>query len=214
MPLLAVSMEPAAIIHTTFHQEQTKDMRSAVVFALAAVAAVALTGCGLFGGDNNSKNADLYQGNITVGLADNIAPNNTYVLQNIYHPNTRQILAVVQIDNAKPGMKVSGQWYQMGVIQTKAKDLTPVGALISEAGFTLDANSVKDGVGSGTLRLVPNAPLPEDSYELRVYVDGKLAKTAPFVVSKLVNDPTKNTQSNTPDSSPPASPARTATPAR
>jgi hypothetical protein len=190
-------------------------MRSAVVFALAAVTAVVLTGCGLFGGGNDSsKSADLYQGNISVGLADSIAPNNTYVLQNIYHPNTRQILAIVQIENAKPGMKVSGQWYQMGVIQTKAKDLTPVGALISEAGFTLDANSVKDGVGSGTLRLVPNAPLPEDSYELRVYVDGKLAKTAPFVVSKLVNDPTKNTQSNTPDSSPPASPARTATPAR
>jgi hypothetical protein len=176
--------------------------------ALAALAFT--TGCGLFDDDGASASGDLFDGQVTVGLTDNVPASGTYVLQNIYNPNVREILAIVQIEDAEEGTEVIGRWYQMGVIQQRAPNVTAEGALISEAGFTVSGDSINaEGRGGGRLSLRPNSTLPEDSYELRVYVDGKLARTSPFVVSRLVPGPTGNQAP-----APTQAPARTPTPAR
>lgn len=187
-------------------------MRFGFVLAMLAAGALALTGCGLVGGDDDSE--ELFEGQVSVGLTDNVPASNQYVLQNIYHPRVREIIAIVQIDDAKEGAEVIGKWYQMGVIQQRVPNLTAEGILISERGFTVETITA-EGRGAGRLTLVPNNPLPEDSYELRVYIDGKLAKVAPFVVSQIIPAPA-GTGGTTTQPTPvrTAVPGATATPTR
>jgi hypothetical protein len=221
--LQVVSTASEAIIHRTLGQEHFNHMRAGFLFAFAVCAAVVLTGCGLFGSDNN-KSSDVFNGDITVGLTDNVPTGSPYVIQNIYNPNVRQIIAVVSIANAKPGMTVEGQWYQMHVFeagnQNRDTTLPPTGTLVTKAGFEISQDSINSSTqrGGGRLTFSPTSPLPEDSYKLLVYVDGKLAKEQPFVVSRLVPGPsgtggggTSNT-GGTQQTAP--TPVRTATPAR
>jgi hypothetical protein len=182
-------------------------MRNGLILALGLVVAVALTGCGVFDDDGAGASNATFGGQVTVGLTDNVPASGTYVLQNIYNPNVREILAIVQIENVKEGTEVIGRWYQMGVIQQRAPNITAEGALISEAGFEVSKDSINtENRGGGRLSLRPNAPLPEDSYMLKVYVDGKLAKTQPFVISRLVPGPAGTGTQQTP--------AATSTPTR
>lgn len=169
---------------------------------LLAAGLLAAVGC------SKSSSNDLYKGSaVTVILTDNVPATGQTVIQDIYNPAVKQIIAIVQIPNAKTNMDVKGEWYQMGVIQQKAQGLTAQGALISSAGFkvTSDAINSDSHVGGGRLSLTPNAALPEDSYLLKVFIDGKLAKVAPFVVSALVPGPGS-------PAAPAATPVRTATP--
>ena len=168
---------------------------------------------------SKSSSVSTYKGgSITVVLTDNVPASGPAVIQDIYNPAVKQIIALVQIPNAKTSMEVKGEWYQMGVIQQKAQGLTAEGALISSAGFkvTSEAINTESKAGGGRLSLTPNDKLPEDSYLLKVYIDGKLAKVAPFVVSSLV--PAGGTQpalAPTPvRTATPPPPASTATPAR
>lgn len=185
-------------------------MKLGFLLAMTTIAAFVLSGCGLFGDDDSGVSGEIYQGQVTVGLTDNVPATGTYVLQNIYNPNVREILAVVQIENATEGTEVIGRWYQMGVIQQKAPNVTAEGALISEAGFKVSKDSISAETkrGGGRLSLRPNSTLPEDSYELRVYIDGKLARTQPFVVSRLVPGPAGTGNQTAPS----ATPVRTPTP--
>src|SRR5262245_55581087 len=115
-------------------------MRKGLLFGLALCAVFALTGCGVFGSDDNST--DFYSGTVTVGLTDNVPASGTYVIQNIYNPGVRQVIAVVQVDNVKEGTKVTGRWYQMNVFQRKLENATPEGVLVSAADFTISKDSI------------------------------------------------------------------------
>jgi hypothetical protein len=86
---------------------------------------------------------------------------------------------------------------------------------VTGAGFTLTPDSITESGGIGRLTFRPSERLPEDAYELRVYVDGKLAKTMPFVVSVLAQAPAGTGGGSPPQSpAPSATPIRTPTPAR
>jgi hypothetical protein len=152
-------------------------------FGLLVGIVLLTTGCGVFG-DDDGGDGDEYNGDITVGLTDVVPASGTYTLKNVFPPGIREILAVVQLEDAEPGTEVRGDWFQLGTLQIQAEDVTPHGALISSAGFELTSDTIDSatGRGGGRLRLVPNAPLPPDSYVLRVYVDDKLARTVGFVV--------------------------------
>ena len=186
-------------------------MRAGFLAAVALVAAIGLSGCGLFGGDNSSKDSK-FSGSVVIGMTDNVPTTGNYTVQNIYNPNVRNIIAVVDVTGAKAGDQIEGQWYQMHVfeqIRPKPKAGTPTpgpeGTLITKAGFT-----VKNGdQDQGRITLTPNSPLPEDSYELRVYANGQLVKVQPFVVSVVVPGPSP---ANSTTTSP--TPVRTATPSR
>jgi hypothetical protein len=146
------------------------------------VLSATLLACGLVEGDDEG----LFEGTVNVGLTDAAPAGGTYTARNIFPPNVPEVLAIIQVENADSGMEVTGAWYQLATIQQRAGNQTPEGIKVSEAGFTLGADSIDPASnrGGGTLRLRPNAPLPEDSYLLRIYIDGKLAKTAGFVVSR------------------------------
>ena len=95
------------------------------IFSVVALAAsvLAFVACGKGSGN------DLYKGAaITVVLTDNVPSSGPAVIQDIYNPAVKQIIALVQIPNAKTSMEVKGEWYQMGVIQQKAQGLTAQGA--------------------------------------------------------------------------------------
>jgi hypothetical protein len=158
-------------------------MKLLPLFTVLAAVVLLTTGCGLFD-DDSGGNGEEYSGDITVGLTDVVPASGSYTLKNIFPPSIREILAVVQLEDAESGTEVRGDWYQLGTLQMQAEGVTPQGALISSAEFELTADTIDtaSGRGGGRLRLVPNAPLPPDSYVLRVYVDDKLAKTVGFVV--------------------------------
>ena len=161
-----------------------------------------LMACGLVEGDDE----ETYDGAITVGLTEAIGGDGTYNLRNIFTPEIPEVLAIVQVENAEAGMEVTGEWIQLATIQQRAPNQTASGIIVSEAGFTLtqEAIDVASGRGGGTLRLVPNAPLPADSYLLRVYIDGALARTAGFVVVDLTPEEAPPPEEQPPAEQPPA----------
>lgn len=158
-------------------------MKLLPIFGLFAGVVLLASGCGIFDDDDGGNGAE-YNGDITVGLTDVVPASGTYTLKNVFSPSVREIIAVVQLEDAKAGTDVRGEWFQLGTLQVQAEGVTPHGAPISSAGFELGSDTIDTatGRGGGRLRLTPNAPLPQDSYLLRVYVDNKLAKTVGFVV--------------------------------
>jgi hypothetical protein len=128
------------------------------------------------------KVLELHQGTVSVSLTDR--PGTRRVpIRNVFPPDVDRITALVRIDGAEAGMEVLGRWLQLGVVQTKAEGLTPEGAVVSEASFTMTPAAIRrNGTGGGRLYFTPNRPLPPDSYQLQVFVDGRLARTLGFVV--------------------------------
>src|SRR3954467_2418619 len=152
------------------------------IWKIAFIAAVLLiAAC-----SKGSSSSSAYKGDVNVGLTDNVPDNGTYVLQDIYNPNVKQIVGVVTIKEAKVGQQVRSEWYQMGLIQFKTTAATQAeGKLVDQATYKLLDKDVNPDSKSGQSRMTlsPKGPLPEDSYLLKVFVDGKLAKIVPFVVS-------------------------------
>jgi hypothetical protein len=176
-------------------------MRPLWVLALLGSAVLAGASCG---GGKSSE--DFYKGDVTVSVTDNVRADGTFALQDIFNPNVKQVLALVELKDPKVGMDIRGDWYQLGVLGLKDPKLTPEGVKISSKSFKL-TSAERGNEGSGAqLAFTPTSPLPEDAYMVKVYVDGKLAKVSPFVVSRLV--PAAGQQ---PASAP--TPPRTATPA-
>lgn len=159
--------------------------RIALLFVFAAL----LAGCGSGGGEvvpagTATGDTDAFSGSISVGLTDSVPETGSYTLKNAFPRNIKEIIAVVELAGAREGTAVRGEWYQLGTLQIEAQGIKPRGALISEAGFELSNETIdpETHTGGGRLRLVPNAPLPPDSYLLRVYVDDQLARTVGFVI--------------------------------
>jgi hypothetical protein len=144
--------------------------------------ALALSGCGLFGGDDGDS---VYTGPITVEISDNIPQTGTFTRKSVYPPEVREVVALVRVDNARAGMKITSRWYQLGTLQNLA-NLGPHGFLVTETEYVLKAGDIggERKTGETRVRLIPNAPLPEDAYVLRVYIDGKLARTVGFIIRR------------------------------
>ncbi len=138
-----------------------------------------------------------YSGKVTVALTSDESAGERIKLRNIF-PNTEtSVLAVVRIENATPGMKVTGEWMRLGTLQPNAPDQTPEGILIGNADFTLLEESInpETSVGSGKLQLISTKKLPPDSYLLRVYLDGTLVRTSGFVLIPMPKQKAASTPS-------------------
>jgi hypothetical protein len=128
------------------------------------------------------KVVELHQGTVNVSLTDRPV-SRPITIRNVFPPEVSRITALVRVEGAQPGMEILGRWTQLGVVQTKTEGLTPEGALVSEASFTMTPAAIRrNGTGGGRLYFTPNQPLPPDSYLLQVFVDGRLARTLGFVV--------------------------------
>jgi hypothetical protein len=177
------------------------------IWKIAFIAAALLIAACSKGGSSSSS---VFKGDVNVGLTDNVPADGTYVLQDIYNPNVKQIIGVVTVQNAKVGMQVRSEWYQMGLIQFKTTAASAAeGKLVDGATYKLLDKDVNPDSKSGQSRMTlsPKGPLPEDSYLLKVFVDGKLAKVIPFVVSTIVPAAGQQTAP-----APAPAPVRTATP--
>jgi hypothetical protein len=92
-----------------------------------AVSVFVVAACSKGGGS-----ASLFKGDVNVGLTDNVPEGGSYVLQDIYNPAVKQIVGVVTVQNAKIGMQIRAEWYQMGLIQFKTTAAgQPEGRLIN-----------------------------------------------------------------------------------
>jgi hypothetical protein len=124
-------------------------------------------------------------------------------LRNVLQAGTRAVRAAIQMQGAKPGMTVQGRWYQLGPAGSAAE-----GAEISTSEVQLTSDNVNVDTGQAAIffTLGTSGPaLPEDTWLLRVYVNGKLVKTGGFVISSLVGTITASP-------APAAPPAPTPTP--
>jgi hypothetical protein len=97
---------------------------------------------------------------------------------------SRAVRASVRLQGVKPGMNVEGRWYQLGPAQAGAE-----GIEVSKSNTVLTTETVNE---SGASRVAfslgsSSAALPDDAWLLRVYVDGKLVKTAGFVVGTVLS---------------------------
>jgi hypothetical protein len=150
----------------------------------SAVLMVLTAGCGIFGGGSSSSN-DLYNGRVTLLLTDNVAAVSGLQRKNQFSPTVPAIDAYLTLANAKSGQKIVGRWYQLGTLVPEAAAGEQIGHEITANNYAIVQPDVDNltHAGSVHLRLVPSAPLPQDSYMLRVFVDDKLAKTVGFIVS-------------------------------
>ncbi|OOZ42897.1 hypothetical protein [Solemya elarraichensis gill symbiont] len=137
-----------------------------------------------------------YTGKVSVALTSGQSSSDRIKLRNIFPNKETRIIAIVQLENATPGMKVTGEWARLGTLQPNAPGQTPEGILIGKADFTLMEDSInpETSIGSGKLQLTSTDTLPPDSYLLRVFIDGTLVRTSGFVLiprpkQKAVNTP-------------------------
>ena len=136
-----------------------------------------------------------YTGKVKVVLTGADQPTGKIRLRNIFPNQKTKVLAIVQLENAKPGMKVTGEWARLGTLHPDASGQTPEGIIIGNAEFTLVEESInpETSIGSGKLQLVSTKKLPPDSYLLRVFVNGTLVRTSGFVLVPVRKQNAANT---------------------
>lgn len=136
-----------------------------------------------------------YTGKVSVALTSGQSSSDRIKLRNIFPNKGTRIVAIVQLENATPGMKVTGEWARLATLQPNAPGQTPEGILIGNADFTLTEESInpETSIGSGKLQLISTDTLPPDSYLLRVYVDGTLVRTSGFVLIPIPKQKAANT---------------------
>lgn len=150
----------------------------AVVAILAAFVAL-----GIIAARGGSTDDAMFAGEARVGFTTFINPGGVYQAQNVFANNTRQIVAVIQVPRARIGMKVTGRWYRSGLTANQAIT-QPGGSEFDHSGFTMNSDLIDQdtGVGGGAITLTIFESLPPDAYMFRLFIDGKLAKEAPFVL--------------------------------
>jgi hypothetical protein len=156
------------------------------VIAIAVVAAAAAYIFWIDDDDDGSGSADVSGIVVSSVLFSNeVDSNGQPVNPKLSIPSgSRAVRASVRLQGVSAGMTVEGRWFQLGPAQGGAE-----GAEISTSNVVLDSDSVNaNGASRVSFSLGTNGPaLPDDSWLLRVYVDGKLVKTAGFVVGTTVN---------------------------
>ncbi len=143
---------------------------------------------------------------VALGFSDQFdAQDHPVNLRNVLPAGVDRIGAYVLLENVKPGMTVEGRWFELG-----AQDPAPDGTMITQSSVVLTADAIDPGSSRASAFFTLNtdrASLPEDSWLLRVYVEGHLVRTAAVIISNVAG----NVQFQT---TPTPSPApETATPA-
>jgi LysM repeat protein len=149
--------------------------------AALLVAAVSLLtiSCGLVGGDDGASGATVRNVLLTT---EQVGPDGAPLgPRNLFPPSAREIRATVIIDGAKPGMKVTGRWYQLGTSQSGTE-----GSQINSSDVVLDATTAQNNAARVTFIQRPGSSgFPEDNWLLRIYINDELAKTSGFAVTRL-----------------------------
>ena len=126
-------------------------------------------------------------------------------LRTVLPAGVQKVGAYVLLGGVKAGMNVEGRWFELGTGNSGAE-----GEQITQSTVALDANGIDPASGRASAFFFlasGTSALPEDSWLLRVYVDGHLVHTAAMIISSAVGDVGATPASQPASPSPAASPA-------
>lgn len=173
----------------------------ALSLTLLTTLTLGLTACSLVESDGNSGDAgDAKVAGLALSTQVN-AEGQPVNARNFFAPTDTEIRATVVMDGVEAGQNVEGRWYQLGTADAGAD-----GQEISKSDFDLDAGSIQNGQTVVTFFLRSSQGFPEDSWLLRVFVDGEQIRTSGFIITRAAQAPSAPPASNP---SPSSSPTRT-----
>jgi hypothetical protein len=164
-------------------------------FALAALLAVLVAGCGLLGDDDNGN------GTGNTGPVNQPSLSNVQVIEavfssritedqramgligNVFPHGLDQMHAVLILGNVEAGTEIVGRWYQLDV-----DNAPPDGQEITQSHITLEEGQIAQGTARLALHL--NAAgrfLPPGAWLLRVYEGRNLIRTLSFYILRDPN---------------------------
>jgi hypothetical protein len=107
-------------------------------------------------------------------------------LRTVLPAGVRNISAYVLLQGVKPGMEVEGRWFELG-----PQDAGPEGSQVTKSTVELKADTIdaETSRASAFFSLATDNPaLPEDSWLLRIYVNGVLVRTAAMIITSAVGN--------------------------
>jgi LysM repeat protein len=148
-------------------------------FGLLALAAVVLlSACSIVSdGDADTSDVRVTQAVMTAAINEQgqaTAPGR------IFPANTQRIFAVLNLEGVKPGVEITGKWFQTSVENVPAE-----GSEVHSSAIKLDEKTATPEGRSRVALFLPATTqgIPEDSWVLRVYAGDKLIRTMAFVVA-------------------------------
>jgi LysM repeat protein len=143
---------------------------------LVAIAVVLLSACSVLGdGGSDSSGITVSQAVMSSAINDQgqaTAPGR------IFLSNVSRIYAVVNLEGVKPGVEISGKWFQTGVENVPAE-----GSEVHSSTIKLDDKTATEGRSRVALFLPATTQgIPEDAWIVRIYAGKDLVRTLAFVV--------------------------------
>jgi hypothetical protein len=171
---------------------------------VAFAAAMSLTACSLVDDSDSGDAGDAKV--IGVALSTQVnAQGQPVNPRNFFSPTDNEIRATVALQGVKAGQTVEGRWYQLGTA-----DAGPDGQEVSTSDFKLESDSIQENTAVVSFFLRSPQGFPEDSWVMRVFVDGEQLRTAGFIITRAAQ--TGQGTSPAPSTSPTAAPTATRTP--
>jgi hypothetical protein len=165
--------------------------------AVALLLSLFVSGC-FFGGGNTADGVRVRFGVLSGQVNEQGTP---ITISRVFPPNVSRISALVQFEGVKSGMQISGRWYQLGMLDRPpySRNVPPDGQQVHNSQLRLSNSNVREGRATVSMILpaitfptpsAANQPtpvaaqgIPEDSWLLRIYVQGTLVHTYSFVVT-------------------------------
>ncbi len=178
---------------------------------LGVMTALALTltasACGLVGDDddgNGAAGAKVAGVALSTQVNDQGQPVNA---RNFFAPSDAEIRATVALQGVTSGQRVEGRWFQLGTANAGAE-----GQEVSKSEFRLEEGAIQSGQAVVTFFLRSPQGFPEDSWLVRVYVDGELIRTSGFIITRAAQTTNQQPTTTQPTTVPAPAPTATRTP--
>lgn len=154
--------------------------RIALGLTVALTLALGVSACSLVGDDNGGGSGAGGARVIGIALSTQVNDQGQPInARNFFSPSDNEIRATVALDGVSAGQRVEGRWFQLGTANAGAN-----GQEVSKSEFRLEANSIQNGQAVVSFFLRSPQGFPEDSWLLRVYVDGEQVRTAGFIITR------------------------------
>ena len=185
-------------------------LKRAVLLLLAALVLTSAA-CGMLSDDDNGD-PGAGEVRVTQALMGTAINDEQQVLGQAgraFPADTSEVYAVVVLDGAGTGDRITGRWFQLSV-----PDVPPEGLFVTEASVTLtEEHLTEDGSARVSLRLASEqGPLPIGDWLVRIHANDVFVRTMGFVLTdELAGAPGQGTPA--PQASPEGTPASTGSPA-
>jgi len=153
-------------------------IKATITFVTLLALSVFAGACGLIGNDDGGSGGATVRA--VVFSSESNAQGQPVNPRAFFAPNTPQITATVLLENVKQGMRITGAWYQLGTANAGAE-----GARINASDVTLSSEQTSTGQTTVTFQQRSGGSgFPEDTWLLRIYVNGDLVRTSGFIITR------------------------------